>query len=74
MNIYTVYEVNLQPYKYDDDPTLENSLFGALKLVKNADIDKYKYSGYGIGFDARGSFSLSDGSIFVKDLIYLVLI
>ena len=74
VNIYTVYDVNLQPYKYDDDPTLGNSLFGAVKLVRNADIDKYKYSGYGIRFDVRGSFSLSGGSIFVKNLIYLVLI
>ena len=30
-------------------------LFGAVSLTKNADIDKYKYSGYGIGFD-RGIF------------------
>ena len=37
--------------QYDDYPTLENSLFSAVKLAKNADIDKYKYSGYGIGFD-----------------------
>ena len=28
-------------------------LFGALKLVKNADLDKYFYSGFAIGFDAR---------------------
>ena len=27
-------------------------------MIKNADIDKYKYSGYGIGFDRHGSFSL----------------
>ena len=38
-------------------PTLENILFGAVKLTKNADIDKYGYSGYGIGFDRHGSFS-----------------
>ena len=25
-------------------------------VTKNADIDKYGYSGYGIGFDRRGSF------------------
>ena len=31
-------------------------MFGAVKLTKNADIDKYKYSGYGIGFYSRGSF------------------
>ena len=26
-------------------------------MTKNADIDRYKYSGYGIGFDRHGSFS-----------------
>ena len=31
--------------------------FGAVSLTKNADINKYKYSGYGIGFDRHGSFS-----------------
>ena len=29
-----------------DYPTLENCLFGAVSFTKNADIDKYKYSGY----------------------------
>ena len=29
----------------------------ALTSTKNVDIDKYKYSGYGIGFDRHGSFS-----------------
>ena len=37
--------------------TLENCLFGAVTLTKNADIDKYKYSGYGIGFDRHERFS-----------------
>ena len=41
--------------------TLENYLFGAVKLTKNADIDKYKYSGYGIGFDSRGNFTHPSG-------------
>ena len=26
-------------------------------MTKNVDIDKYKYSGYGIGFDRHGEFS-----------------
>ena len=26
-------------------------------MTKNTDIDKYKYSGYGIGFDRHGRFS-----------------
>ena len=37
--------------------TLKICLFGAVTLTKNADIDKYRYSGYRIGFDGRGSFS-----------------
>ena len=31
----------------------------AITLTKNADIDKYGYSGYGTGFDRRSSFSFS---------------
>ena len=31
-------------------------MFGADKLTKNSDIDKCKYSDYGIGFDSEGSF------------------
>ena len=41
----------------NSDPTIKNCLFGAVTLTKNADIDKYGYSGYGSGFDRRGSFS-----------------
>ena len=44
-------------FNISDYPTLENCLFGAVTLTKNADIDKYIYSGYGIGFDRHGSFS-----------------
>ena len=45
----------------DKDPTLESCLFGALILAKNADIDTYGYSGYGIGFDRSWSFSFPGG-------------
>ena len=34
-------------------------MFGAVSLTKNVDIDKYNYSGYGIGFDRQGEFSFS---------------
>ena len=30
-------------------------------MTKNTDIDKYGYSGYGIGFDRRSSFSFPGG-------------
>ena len=36
-------------------------LFGTVTLTKNADIDKYTYSGYGIGFDKKSSFSFPGG-------------
>ena len=36
-------------------------MFGAVKLTKNSDIDKYKYSGYGIGSDSKGSFLHPNG-------------
>ena len=39
-------------------------------MAKNADSDQYKYSGYAIGFDSRGSFSLSDGSGLDKNVIW----
>ena len=44
-------------FRLDTFFTLVNCVFGAVSLTKNADIDKYKYSGYGIGFDRGGSFS-----------------
>ena len=56
VNIYIVYKIFSYSYR-DDYPTLKNCLFGAVTLTKNTDIDKYKYSGYGIGFDKKGSFS-----------------
>ena len=40
--------------------TLENCFFGAGKLTKHVDIDLYKYSGYGTGFDRKGYFSIGD--------------
>ena len=55
VSIYIVYELTVSNSD-DNNPTVKNSLFGAVTLTKNADIDKYRYSGYGIGFDRRGSF------------------
>ena len=39
-------------------------------LTKNADIEKYKYSGYGIGFDRRSSFSFPSGGFGQNVLIF----
>ena len=59
VNIYIVYEITSN-YNDSNYPTLENCLFGSVKLTKNADIDKYRYSGYGIEFYRKASFSIGD--------------
>ena len=66
VNIYIVYEIT-SDYKDINYPTLENRLFGSVKLTKNADIDQYGYSGYGIGFDRETSFS--NGNEIGKNII-----
>ena len=60
VNICIVYEIS-KSYSISDNPTLENWLFGAVSLTKSPDIDKYKYSGYGIGFNRHGFFSYPSG-------------
>ena len=54
----------------DADFTLENCLFGEVKLTKNADVDKYKYFGYGIGFDGKRVFSHPTGSFGNNTIIF----
>ena len=56
VNVYIVYEIS-KNFNINDYPALENCLFGAVKLIKNTDIDKYGYSSYRIGSDRHGSFS-----------------
>ena len=60
LNIYVVYETN-KNFNISSYSTLENCLFGAVSLTTNDDIDKYKYSGYIIGFDRNKFFSHSSG-------------
>ena len=60
VNIYIAYEIS-KNYSISTYPTLESCLFGAVSLTKNADVDQYKYFGYGIGFDRKGEFSFGNG-------------
>ena len=55
INTYIVYQ--LYRSVTISSATLENCLFGAAAFTKNDDTDKYKYSGYGIQFDSKGTFS-----------------
>ena len=60
VNIYIFYEIS-KNHNISSYPTLENCLFGAVSLTKNAHIDQYKYSGYGIGFDRHGEVRFGNG-------------
>ena len=67
VNIYIIYELGAS---HINDPTLKNCLFRAVILTKNANINKYGYSGSGIGFDRRGSFAFPGGRYGQSMLIF----
>ena len=58
VNIYIVYLIDPISNSRNTDYTVQNALFGVVKITKNAtDTSKYKYEGYGICFDERGTYS-----------------
>ena len=59
VNIYLVYEID-RSVTSSSYPTLENFLFGAVKLKKHVNVDFHKYSEHGIGFDRKGVFSMDN--------------
>ena len=61
-NLYISYTLRLQLRNLNTSFTLGNCLFGSVKLTKNADLDKCKYTGYSIGIDSRSEFLFTDGS------------
>ena len=62
VNIYIVYELGASS-SHNNEPTLKHCLVGVVTFTKSADIDKYGYSGYGIGFNRRSSFSFPGGGL-----------
>ena len=65
--LHTRYMVKRFKYRYS---TLNGCLFGSVNQTQNADPIKYKFSSYGIGFDSRSEFSLTDGRV-GKNVIFL---
>ena len=53
VNLYISYELDTQSRYLNTDFTLGNCLFGAVKLTKNNDPGKYRYSLFSIRFNAR---------------------
>ena len=57
INIYCVYKLDPIASTRDTSYTIQNALFGAMQITKNAtDYDKNNYKGYGICFDERSQF------------------
>ena len=59
VDLHISHELNTWSRHLNKEFTLGNCLFVAVKLTKNSDPDKYKYIGYGIGFE---KFLWSDSS------------
>ena len=70
INAYISYTINPQLRNLNTDFTLKNCLFGSVKLTKNTDLDKYKHSSYGIGFDSHSEFLLPDSSMGKNVIIF----
>ena len=66
INIYCVYKLFSIDSSRDTSFTIQNALFGAMRITKNAtDNSKNTYKGYGICFDERSQF----GHTINKDVI-----
>ena len=65
VNVYIIYELRA-PRSSISDPTPKN----AVTLTKNTDIEKNGYSGFGIGFDRRSSFTFPRGGFGHNVLIF----
>ena len=62
INLYMSYKSGLQLRNSSKYITLSNYLFGSVKLNKNPNIDKYRYTGYSIGTDSCSEFLFTDRS------------
>ena len=69
-NRYISYTLGWQLRNLNTGFTLSNYLFGSVKWTTNADLYKYKCTGYGIGFDSRGEYSLPESSIGKNVIIF----
>ena len=67
VNLYVVYIIT--KFQYNNNLTLTNALFGAIRITKNANIKKYNYLGYGIGFDSQTFYNHPPSGGIGRDVI-----
>ena len=66
INIYCVYKLDPIALSRHKSFTMQNTLFGAMQIIKNAtDNSKNNYKGYGICFDERSEFghTITEGGL-----------
>ena len=56
ISIYVVYKLDPISSTRNTDYTLQNALFGAMKITKNTDSSKNNYTGYGLCFHEGAEF------------------
>ena len=70
INLYISYILNSCLRNLNTDFALKNCLIGSVKLTKSADPDKYKCSGYSIGFYSCSEFLFKDASMGKNVIIF----
>ena len=69
VNFFTFYKIDIWSHDLSTNFTLKGCLFGAVKLSKNANPDKYSYYVYSNGFNSMQLFLISnfdfDKTIFI---------
>ena len=69
--MFIIYKLGTCSRDLNFDFTLKDFLFWGVKLAQNADSDKYSvYSGCGIRFDLRSEFSIPNGRVGKKIIIF----
>ena len=61
LNIYIVYKLQKRTV-ISPDFTIQNTLFGAIKITKYVNTSHCTYNGYGICFDGNGSFDFGNNT------------
>ena len=67
VNAYIVYDLDAWSRYPFNNFKLKSCLFGSTNIVKNIDIEKWLYSGWGIAFDRAGLWNL--GNDFARNVV-----
>ena len=59
VNLYITYRIERR-VNMNQLSNTRQFFFSAVKLIKHVNVDMYNYSGYGFGFDRKGSYSIGN--------------